>query len=67
VPLPQKLSQLLQQQINTVKSVHEQDLADGFGEVYLPNALSRAYYHDADQPITSMAISLNTTRRGRGL
>lgn len=43
VPLPQTLSHLLQQQIISVNSVHEQDLADGFGEVYLPNALSRKY------------------------
>ena len=29
--------------VEKVKDIHEQDLADGFGEVYLPNALSVKY------------------------
>jgi site-specific recombinase XerD len=29
----------------TTKQLHEQDLADGYGAVYLPNALERKYPH----------------------
>ena len=41
--LPQQLIPELERQIARVQLLHEQDLADGFGEVYLPNALSRKY------------------------
>lgn len=37
--LPQKLIGGLKIQINTVKALHQQDLAAGWGEVYLPYAL----------------------------
>ncbi len=40
---PQQIKEELQAVIENVKAIHEQDLADGFGEVYLPNALSRKY------------------------
>jgi integron integrase len=33
----------LRRHIETVKTLHERDLADGFGEVWLPNALARKY------------------------
>jgi integron integrase len=33
----------LQRQLDRARSLHEQDLFDGFGEVYLPNALERKY------------------------
>ena len=39
--LPQQLIPELKRQIARVELMHEQDLADGFGEVYLPNALNR--------------------------
>ncbi len=39
-PLPQSLIPILKTQIKKVEALHEQDLADGFGEVMLPNALS---------------------------
>ena len=41
--LPQSLSEPLQQHLEKVKALHEQDLAAGFGEVYLPFALERKY------------------------
>jgi integron integrase len=41
--LPQVLLPNLRTQINRVKLLHEKDLANGFGEVYLPGALGRKY------------------------
>ncbi|MFQ3324063.1 MAG: integron integrase [Pseudomonadales bacterium] len=39
--LPQRLIEKLKAQINKVESLHTEDMADGYGEVYLPDALSR--------------------------
>jgi integrase len=33
----------MQTQVASVEKLHQQDLADGFGEVYLPSALARKY------------------------
>ena len=41
--LPEKARESLKEQLKRVKAVHEQDLKNGYGEVYLPNALSRKY------------------------
>jgi integron integrase len=41
VMLPAPLIQPLRQQIETARRTHRRDLADGFGEVYLPHALER--------------------------
>jgi integron integrase len=38
--LPASLVQPLQQHLVRVKALHEQDLAEGFGEVWLPDALA---------------------------
>jgi len=43
VPLPNKLIEPLQKQIETVRSIHEEDVAKGFGHVFLPDALMRKY------------------------
>jgi integron integrase len=43
VPLPERYSGSLEEHLKRVKEQHEQDLADGFGEVYLPEALGRKY------------------------
>jgi integron integrase len=43
VPLPKRLVDALQNQINYVKKLHQEDLVAGFGDVYLPDALSRKY------------------------
>jgi len=43
VPLPRRLTIPLQQQLTRIKSLHDDDLQQGFGEVYLPVALSRKY------------------------
>ncbi|MBP7201858.1 MAG: integron integrase [Propionivibrio sp.] len=41
--LPAKVATRLQQHLVAVKAAHETDLAEGFGEVYLPYALERKY------------------------
>ena len=41
--LPEKLLVPLSEHLARVKTLHEADLADGFGEVYLPWALERKY------------------------
>jgi len=41
--LPEKLIPLLHEQIQRVKTLHQQDVRDGYGEVYLPHALAKKY------------------------
>jgi integron integrase len=41
--LPRPLIESLRQQLDRVRVLHEQDLREGFGEVYLPYALGRKY------------------------
>ena len=41
VPLPQKLKQRIAVQIEAVRELHEKDIGDGFGTVYLPNAMDK--------------------------
>jgi integron integrase len=41
--LPQALVEPLKRQLEKVKVLHEEDLAEGFGEVYLPFALERKF------------------------
>lgn len=41
--LPVNLAASLQRHLQKVKAQHEQDLADGFGGVWLPDALARKY------------------------
>jgi integron integrase len=43
VPLPELVRQDLATWMSHVKRLHEQDLAEGFGAVYLPYALARKY------------------------
>jgi integron integrase len=45
--LPEQLKPLLVEQIKRVCILHEQDLRNGLGEVYLPYALERKYPHAA--------------------
>ncbi len=47
--LPKSLIGELKLQISFVEALHQKDLADGFGAVYLPNALSRKYPRAATQ------------------
>lgn len=41
VPLPQAIKQRLQVQVEYVEGLHNKDLDDGYGSVYLPHALER--------------------------
>ena len=41
--LPRNLRPALQAQIEAVKALHHQDLEEGFGDVYIPEALARKY------------------------
>ena len=41
--LPVKLAEPLRQHLIKVQVQHEQDLGEGFGAVYLPDALARKY------------------------
>jgi integron integrase len=41
--LPQRLASALKRQIEHVKRLHEQDKEEGYGDVYLPDALNRKY------------------------
>lgn len=50
VPLPQRLRDELAQQIEAALLLHESDLRDGFGEVWLPDALSRKYPEASREP-----------------
>lgn len=43
LPLPLKLKQKISVQIEEVRELHEKDLKDGFGAVYLPYALEKKY------------------------
>src|SRR5712692_10536039 len=46
---PATLTPLLQNHLARVKTLHQQDLAQGHGEVYLPHALARKYPHTATE------------------
>ena len=43
IPLPIKLKKRLQVQIELVENIHQKDLKDGFGSVYMPYALERKF------------------------
>jgi len=40
---PESLHSVMKNQVDTVQKIHQQDLADGYGEVHLPDALARKY------------------------
>ena len=43
VTLPDELIPVVRRQLEAVRNIHEKDIADGFGAVYLPHALARKY------------------------
>jgi integron integrase len=43
VPIPNKLVDSLQEQMDKVRDLHTEDLENGFGRVYIPGALTRKY------------------------
>jgi integron integrase len=50
-PMPDSLIPALQRQVERVRLLHDEDLAAGFGKVYLPNALERKYPNAAQELI----------------
>jgi len=48
-PLPPELVTDLRKQLKRVKELHEKDLAEGYGTVYLPHALARKYPNAAKE------------------
>jgi integron integrase len=46
-PLPPELANDLRKQLKRVKKLHEKDLSEGYGTVYLPKALARKYPNSA--------------------
>src|SRR5205807_8766152 len=68
--LPVNLAAPLERHLAKVKAQHEQDLEDGFGEVYLPDALERKYPNAAREWIwqfvfPSSRISIDPRARAR--
>ncbi len=43
VPLPLKIKKKIEVQLETVRELHEKDIKDGFGSVFLPYALEKKY------------------------
>jgi len=50
VPLPESIAFDLKMHIQKVKSLHQQDLQEGYGEVHLPYALERKYTNANREP-----------------
>jgi len=48
--LPSSLIETLKTQVDKALAIHKQDLADGYGAVYLPNALEKKYPRAATEP-----------------
>jgi len=49
VTLPEQIVVPLKQHLEQVRMIHKKDLADGYGEVYLPHAMARKYPKAASQ------------------
>jgi integron integrase len=62
--LPAATRDRLQNQIDKVLALHRQDVADGYGEVYMPHALERKYPNAARSP--GWQYLFPSTRIGRG-
>lgn len=62
--LPDSLIPLLQEHLQRAKALQEQDLAQGFGSVYLPEALARKYPNaDRRNPRGNAIACLRTSSR----
>jgi site-specific recombinase XerD len=71
--LPERLIEPLRAHLERVRGLHERDLAEGFGEVYLPFALARKYpkagrswpWQYVDEKVVQRAVS--TAGRAAGI
>lgn len=61
--LPATLHAALERQVQFVRALHEKDLHDGFGEVYLPNALARKYPNASREPAWQYVFPASRRRR----
>ena len=48
-PLPHRLEQSLRRHLKTVRQIHSEDIEQGFGQVFLPDALARKYPNAAKE------------------
>ncbi|MBU2043616.1 MAG: integron integrase [Candidatus Omnitrophica bacterium] len=46
---PEAVKEKLRRHLGVIKNIHERDLASGYGEVYLPDSLSRKYPNSAKE------------------
>ena len=70
--LPVNLAESMQRHLIRVRAQHEQDLAEGFGEVHLPTALARKYANASRQwawqyvfPSTRVAVDPRSGKKQR--
>ncbi len=50
VPLPESIMPALKEHVQKVKSIHQKDLQEGYGEIHLPYALERKYSNANREP-----------------
>lgn len=63
--LPAAITDVLQTHLQTVKQLHQQDLAQGYGSVYLPFALERKYVNADRQWIWQYVFPSDSRSRDR--
>lgn len=66
-PLPERFKEALREQLALVERLHQFDVRNGWGEVYLPEALSQKYQHAARElrwqyvfPASSVSVDPRT-------
>ncbi|MEO7841379.1 MAG: integron integrase [Anaerolineales bacterium] len=64
--LPDSLVRPLQLQLDHVKALHQKDLADGFGSVYLPPSLDRKYQNAHKEWIWQYLFPASDLSRDKG-
>lgn len=64
--LPDSLINPLQVHLARVRSLHERDLAEGFGRVYLPHALERKYPNANRESRVAVAVRVSVDEALRG-
>ena len=62
-PFPDNLESLLRNHLERVKMIHEKDLAQGYGTVYLPHALARKYPKRGTGVELAICLSRSGTRK----
>ena len=67
VPLPQAIKRRLQAQVEYVEGIHNKDLNDGYGSVYLPHALERKYPGARFETKWQFSPHLHFSDRGVGI